>query len=257
MIKIYLRGILSIALQSSWRAANGLWGAAIAGAALIWPGILTFASTKVWWAEAVNWLGSFVVYAAIAWVFIFAFQLIFLAPHKLWRREYERITKSEETHRSQERRNRQIVKHDKDLATRLREVFPEGEKQKLTSDLWNQHAYWSTQGDLLSNAVHFLGSAETYFLDETLRERAKDFREASAKLLHFMAYKFFVFPNEQRESPLRFAMQPNWNVDREGNGSAEQEEKYGALTAELEARTEEMSESYDELIKAFHTQLLA
>jgi hypothetical protein len=90
-----------------------------------------------------------------------------------------------------------------------------------------------------------------------LRDRVKDFTEASAKLLHFMAYKFFVFPSEQRESPLRFAMQPNWNVDREGNWSAEQEEKYTALTEELETHVEQMSETYDELIKAFHTQLLA
>lgn len=257
MIRPYVRGILSIALQSSWRAANGLWGAAVAGAALIWPGILKFASAKVWWAEAVNWLGSFIVYATIAWAFLFTFQFIFLAPYQLWIREHGRNTQSEANDRIQVRRRREVIKHDKKLAAQVRKLFPETQKQKLASDLWNQHAYWSTQSNLLSDAVHFLSSAEAYFLEETLRERAKVFTEASANLLHFTAYKFFVFPNEQRVSPLMFAMQPNWNVDREGNGSAEQEEKYSALTGQLEAHVGRMSESYDELIKAFHTQLLA
>jgi hypothetical protein len=71
-----------------------------------------------------------------------------------------------------------------------------------------------------------------------------------------MAYKFFIYPKDRNERPLMFAMQPSWNLDREGNGSAEQQEKYDALTAELDAFVEKMSDAYDALIKAFHERLL-
>jgi TRAP-type C4-dicarboxylate transport system permease small subunit len=87
MLKTYLRECLIRAARSSWKAANGLAGAAIAGVALIWPGIQKFGSRTEWWTDATNWLGSFVIYAGIAWAILFALQFIFVAPFTLWRDE--------------------------------------------------------------------------------------------------------------------------------------------------------------------------
>jgi hypothetical protein len=151
----------------------------------------------------------------------------------------------------------EVIEHDRQLAARVRETFPERQKQKLTSDLLNAHAYWDTQSNCLSDAIHYLDSAEAHFLDEVLRQRAREFAEAGAELSKFMGYKFFVYPKESRDRPLMFAMQPNLNVDREGNGSVVQQDKYDVLTDELDSHVNKMSATYDELIRAFHKQLLA
>lgn len=255
MFRDYIRGIGANALHSSWRAVNGLAGAAIAGVALIWPGILNLASRSDWWGDPVNWLGSFLLYGATAWIALFTIQFIFLAPFQLWRNERARNINT--TSNEANNRDREVVEHDKKLAAEIRELFPESQKQKLCSDLLNQHAYWNAQSHFLIDATHFLASAEAHFLDTVLQRRAKDFVEASDKLLEFIGLKFFIYPSDQRDSPLRFAMQPNWNIDREGNGSPEQMTKYDTLTEQLEASVEKMSLAYDEMIKGFHTQLLA
>jgi hypothetical protein len=254
MLRAYLRGIVVTALQSSWKATNGIAGAAIAGVAMIWPGILIFIPKTFEGAQPTNWLFSFILYAMLAWTILFFIQLIFFAPYQLHKRD-QRL-KSENSASAEASRHSLIVKHDKKLADELRKIFPEGQKQRLESDLLGEHAYWGTQSNMLIEGVHFLELAETHFLEDEVRKRAEDFVNASAALLNFMAYKFFVYPNDQRESPLRFAMQPSWNIDRDGNGSIEQHRKYEALTKQLEAHVEQMADTYDKLIEAFHTQLL-
>ena len=54
---------------------------------------------------------------------------------------------------------------------------------------------------------------------------------------------------------MKFAMQPNLNMDREGSGSPEQIRKYDQLAEQMDSRVTAMSDTYDELIRAFHTQL--
>lgn len=192
MLKTYLRENLIISARSSWRAANGLSGAAIAGFALIWPGVQNFTSRTDLWANAANWFGSFAIYAAIAWTILFILQFIFVAPFQLWRDERSRNENSTIEDQTKMDRSREIVEHDKRLAARVRELFPEAQKQKLASDIWNQHAYWNTQGNMLIELTHFLSSAEAYFLDDILQARAKDLAGAGGQLLEFLAYKFFV-----------------------------------------------------------------
>lgn len=257
MLKAYLEESLTVAAHSSWRAANGLFGAAIAGAALIWPGVQKFILRTDWWADAANWLCSFAIYAVVAWIILFILQLIFVAPFQLWRSERSKNATLEAGSQLNDSHRQEVIEHDRKLAARVREIFPEPHKQKLTSDLLNAHAYWDTQSNCLGDAINFLDSAEAHFLDEVLRQRAKEFADAGAELSKFMGYKFFVYPKERRDRPLMFAMQPNLNVDREGNGSVEQQDKYDALTDESDAHVNKMSATYDELIRSFHKQLLA
>jgi hypothetical protein len=198
MLKAYLKESLTVAARSSWRAANGLFGAAIAGAALIWPGVQKFASRADWWADAANWLFSFAIYAVVAWIILFMLQLIFVAPFHLWRIERSKNATLKTDSQLNDSHRREAIEHDRKLAARVREIFPEPQKQKLTSDLLNAHAYWDTQSNYLGDAINFLDSAEAHFLDEVLRQRAKEFADAGDELSKFMGYKFFVYPGRAR-----------------------------------------------------------
>jgi len=251
----YFHENLNTALKDSWRGANGLAGAGIAGVGLIWPGLQKIISAPVWWAEASNWLISFIIYAIAAWLFLLLFQFIFISPYKIWQHAHEK-TEFTVAEQIKAQRAHQVVEHDKQIAAKFREIFPENQKQKLLSDLLNQHAYWDKQAGLLNDAGSFLAATETYFLNETLREKSALLVVATDKLLEFMGLKFFVYPRDQRTSPTMFAMQPNLNIDREGNGTPEQYEKYDKLTEELDSRANEVSDAYNNLIRSFHIELL-
>jgi hypothetical protein len=253
LIRDYIRQIWVIALRTSWTAANGLPGAGLGGVALIWPGVQNFFSTKSHLAIALNWLLSFIIYAIVAWIVLFLFQLVISAPYQLWKRERNERPNDQA---SDPARDLGVVEHDRKLAARMREIFPEASEGKLVSDLLGQHAYWDTQGDKLNDAIYFLGSVEAHFLIDELRNLADEFVKSGADLLEFMGLKFFVYPKGRIERPLYFAMQPSWNLDREGNGSDEQVRKYDLLAREVESHVAEFSRSYEDLIRAFHRALL-
>jgi hypothetical protein len=249
MLKTYLKRTLGFAASASWKAVNGLAGAALAGFALIWPGVFDFAGTRGIVPNAANWLLSFLIYALVAWSILFAFQLIFIAPYRLWRLAEAKAAKTDAKDTDDQ------LQHDRVLAAKVRELFPESTKRKLESDLVNDHAYWDTQSLAFADLIDFLDSAEAHFLDMEIRDRAKKLADASAKLLEFMGFKFFIYPHEQRDRPMRSAMQPRLNLDREGDGSDEQIRKYDELTDQLSELTKEMSGAYNDLIRAFHERL--
>lgn len=230
MFRSYFQEIFVVALRSSWKAANGIEGAALAGAAMIWTGVLSIIPGAGSWVQAANWFLSFVLYAIIAWAILFVFRLTFVAPFQLWKREHIENIKITTDADAGNQRRQQIIEHDKKTATQFRNIIPEPGKRRLTSALLNQHSYSNRESEMLANAVDFLDTVEAHFLDEKLQKCAKDLANSGAKLLEFMGLKFFIYPREQRERPFTFAMQPNWNLDREGSESEEQIRKYDALT---------------------------
>jgi hypothetical protein len=205
----YLHGIFTFARQSSWKAANGLEGAALAGAAMIWLGLLAIIPGVSSWVQAANWFLSFILYAIIAWIVLFTFRFTLVAPFELWKRE--RIENAAKTANvdAQSQHREQVIEHDKKIAAEVRNIITEVGKRRLVSDLLNQHLYSGRESQMLASAVDFLGTVEAHFLDEELQERAKVLENAGAELLEFMGLKFFVYPREQKEPPLIFAMQPS------------------------------------------------
>jgi hypothetical protein len=59
MLAKYFWNLVLLAWVSSWRAANGLEGAVLAGILMVWPGVLTFVSGDTRWDKASNWAISF------------------------------------------------------------------------------------------------------------------------------------------------------------------------------------------------------
>lgn len=53
----------------SWVAANGLFGAILAGGAMIWRGVLPLVSTDK--TSVANWFLSFTIYVIGSWITLF------------------------------------------------------------------------------------------------------------------------------------------------------------------------------------------
>jgi hypothetical protein len=85
MLGMYLRELARQAVKSSWAAANGLEGAAIAGSVMIWRGVIGIFPGEAHGAQVANWLLSFMAYAAISWAVLFLFRVAFIAPFQVWK----------------------------------------------------------------------------------------------------------------------------------------------------------------------------
>jgi hypothetical protein len=84
-LRAYVRQCVRLSIRSSWAAANGLGGAAIAGAVVIWRGLIVLIPGDGQAIAAINWLISFILYAVVMWVLLFIVQVVFVAPFQLWR----------------------------------------------------------------------------------------------------------------------------------------------------------------------------
>jgi hypothetical protein len=84
----YIQGLIEESIRSSWVAANGLFGAALAGAAMIWPGVLPLVSTDL--TSVSNWILSFAIYSIGSWIVLFMASLILIAPYRSWQKATQR-----------------------------------------------------------------------------------------------------------------------------------------------------------------------
>lgn len=146
--------------------------------------------------------------------------------------------------------------HDLEIANRIRELFPEPRQTSFFNRMINEHACRNSETTALGSVINYIDSAEAHFLNSDLRSAASAFADAGAALQKFIGLRFFVYPKHDRSEDRQFAMQPSWNVDREGKGTPEQEERYDKLTAEMEGLLRTMDDAYISMIKKFHEELL-
>jgi hypothetical protein len=104
--------------------------------------------------------------------------------------------------------------------------------------------------------ARFLASTSNRFLTPSIAKATERFLTAWSEAGSFISYKFFVFPNNQTEPPYRLCMTPGLNMDREGDGSPEQVEKYDGLTSELEKLTETLIVEYRALRSEIKNELV-
>lgn len=95
MFKTYLREIFAICFRSSRALANGVFGAALGGGAMIWWGVLPIFHGHAAAVVAVNWVVSFLICSAISWFVFFIFHAAFIAPYQVWSAERDRRAAAE------------------------------------------------------------------------------------------------------------------------------------------------------------------
>ena len=93
--------------------------------------------------------------------------------------------------------------------------------------LLDDHSYLSSQDTEFQRSIHDLKSLGSRFKTKGLRKYCKNYLEKAIKLQAFVAISFFVFPNHQDFSDVRYCMHPDLNIDRGLIcGSKEADEKY-------------------------------
>ena len=147
-------------------------------------------------------------------------------------------------------RKQQEVLHDKEIFLKANKILTEEQVVEFIETLESDHSYYFDEAARLSRFARFLAATSNQFLTEPITERVRDFIRAFNELGEFLSYKFYVFPKGQTGPNTRLCMTPGLNMDREGDGSPEQAQKYEALTNQLEVLSRKVKQHYSALRKS-------
>jgi hypothetical protein len=136
MFRKCLRELFMLSRRSSWAATNGVPGAALAGMATIWHGVLLTIPGEGTLISSLNWLASFLLYATIAWVILFIIQTIFVAPFQLWNEQCTKIHVLESEKDNDASRIREIEAHVAQTAA-LHDLVEEMSRQRAMREKEN------------------------------------------------------------------------------------------------------------------------
>ena len=132
----------------------------------------------------------------------------------------------------------------REILREARLILSDEQIEDYVETLQCDHAYYMDKSSRIDKFARYLASTSNQFLTPSIHEATGRFLVAWREAGSFLSYKFFVFPNRQTEPPFRLCMTPALNMDREGNGSPEQVDKYDGLTSDLEQLTEKLIAEY-------------
>jgi hypothetical protein len=130
-------------------------------------------------------------------------------------------------------KNNETITHDQEIFERSNSIMCERELKDFLDTLQTRDAYLRNQRAKLVYYRYFFDEVGNYFLVSKLAASTKALLQALSNLLEFTATHFFMYPNEMIADDYQYAMYPNLNMDRQGNGSIEEMKKYGKFQSEL------------------------
>ena len=158
----------------------------------------------------------------------FALCVLGLAYHMANAGFYDLLKRNEIRARKEKERN-----HDIAIFLEARLFLNDQQIEDFVYTLQYDHSYYMDKRGQVEGFAFFLASTSNRFMTLSVAKAVERFIAAWSKAENFLSYKFDVFPNNQAEPPFRLCMTPGLNMNREGDGSTEQVERYNELTSEL------------------------
>lgn len=146
--------------------------------------------------------------------------------------------------------------HDRAIFERVSQILNDQQIENFVQSLLDDHSYYMDESGRVDSFARFLATTSNHFLRPPVADAVRRFLLAWMELAQFISYKFFVFPNNQKEPPFRLCMAPELNMDREGSGAPEQVATYDELTKELEILSERTIDEYRTFRTAIKNELV-
>jgi hypothetical protein len=159
----------------------------------------------------------------------FALCLLGLAYHMANTGFYDLLKNNQIRARKEKERN-----HDLAIFREARLILNDQQIEDFVDTLQCDHSYYTDKYGQIETFARFMTSTSNRFMTPSAAIAMERFLAAWNKAESFLIYKFFVFPNNQTEPSFQFCMTPGLNMDRDGDGSTEQVERYNDLTSELD-----------------------
>lgn len=139
--------------------------------------------------------------------------------------------------------------HDKTILKDVFSLLDERFINHFVDGLLGDNSYSTADTHRLQRLFYSLADVSTDALDEEIQASLSSLREATGVLLKFLAYNFFVYPESQRDTPLRLVLQPRLNCDRQGSGRPEEDLKYQEYQSELDRHVHDFVQAFNSLVR--------
>lgn len=158
---------------------------------------------------------------------------------------------------SGELKEKEIIIHDRENFDRANSILSEGYLITFLDILQSNDSYTKRRVEPVHDFCFYFKETGNYYLLPELEEVTKELISNLGELLNFLAYNFFVFPKDKfTDEDCWFALYPDLNIDRNGDGSVEQMEKYGKFQRKLNEFGDKTRKSYKKYRLAVKRNLL-
>lgn len=140
--------------------------------------------------------------------------------------------------------------HDAPIFNRFLTTVSEPRFKSALSNIIDDHAYTTQQGQLLNEAYYLLEATTNKFNDETMESKADELERCIDELTAFTSMHFFSYGLD------RFCMQPDWNIDRTLVVSRADQLAYEDLRNALTPKVKATLAAYDDFIRTGNKRLL-
>ena len=144
-----------------------------------------------------------------------------------------------------ELREKDLIIHDREIFNRANQILPESHLITFLDILQTDDLYTQKGAEPVRNFCLYFTEIGNYYLLPQLESPIKELINSLEKLLDFLALNFFVHPRHRlTEDNCSFALYPDLNVDRGGNGSIEQMIKYDKFRDKLDELCRDARKNY-------------
>jgi hypothetical protein len=140
-----------------------------------------------------------------------------------------------------------IRSHDERVFRQADELMSEKELREVLGQLQSDDSYLMSQARRIDSFRSFFTETGNQFIDEAISEKLRALITNLDSLLTFLGIRFFVYPtNQDMTEDVRSCLHPNFNVDRDGDGTFESMKRYDDLQKMLDKVVEEARNAYQE-----------
>jgi hypothetical protein len=141
----------------------------------------------------------------------------------------------------------EIRAHDLLLFRRADEFLRDNLLSDFLDKLETDDSYIKFQRRQVDRFRWLFSEVGNQFIDVELSEKLAVLISSLNKLLLFLATHFFYYPTRQpHDNDSQYCLHPNFNVDRDGDGTPEEDAKYEGLAKELDEAVRNVRAAYIE-----------
>jgi len=143
-----------------------------------------------------------------------------------------------------EKLNREL-EHDQVLFKKLEEYIEESYLKNYINFILTNHSYRSKDYEPLDYFLYSAAQSQYNFINSEVNEAKMELHQSFVEFKNFMSSQFFVHGPSRSDGSLCFCMRPEWNMDRGGYPTCEEDIEYGRLENKLVELGEKVENKYE------------
>ena len=128
---------------------------------------------------------------------------------------------------------KRILKHDKGIFEKLSKLVNERHLKDYVNNIMRVHSFISTNDEPLDTFCYEGRDTDYIFINPTINTAKDEFYKSCCKFREFLSLNFFPHGPNLENDKLYMCMYPELNIDRGGNPTSKDRQKYDKYAKEL------------------------